>query len=84
VHHKLDKVFFSILDSKLNDEFYNKKMKLNPSDDTLLAGFTTALRKWINSTTPESIVIESAILETHFKYDRLNNMAKLLEVIDKS
>jgi hypothetical protein len=30
--HKLDKIFFSILDFKLNEEFYTKKMKLNPSD----------------------------------------------------
>jgi len=30
--HKLDKMFFPILDSKLNDDFFLKKLKLNPSD----------------------------------------------------
>jgi hypothetical protein len=30
--HNLDKTLFSILDSKLNDEFYLKKLRLNPSN----------------------------------------------------
>jgi hypothetical protein len=32
--HKLDKMLFSILDFELNEEFYTKKMRLNPSDET--------------------------------------------------
>jgi hypothetical protein len=28
--HKLEKILFSILDSKLNDDFYSKKLKFNP------------------------------------------------------
>jgi hypothetical protein len=47
-------------------------------------GFTMALRNWISSTTPKSIVEESILLETHYKYDKLNNMTKLLDMIDKS
>jgi hypothetical protein len=29
---KFDKMLFSILDSKLKDDFYLKKLRLNPSD----------------------------------------------------
>ncbi len=28
--HNLNKMFFSILDAKFNQDFYNKKMRLNP------------------------------------------------------
>jgi hypothetical protein len=43
--HKLDKMFFSILDSELNDDFFLnddfllKKLRLNPSDEAPLVGF---------------------------------------------
>lgn len=43
-----------------------------------------ALRNWISNATPKSIVEESILLKTHYKYDKLNNMAKLIDVIDKS
>jgi len=37
--HKLDNMFFSILDSELNDDFYLKKMRLNLSNKAPLVGF---------------------------------------------
>jgi hypothetical protein len=43
-----------------------------------------ALKKWINNTIPKAIATKSIFLEIHYKYDRLNNMVKLLDVIDKS
>ncbi len=36
--HKLDKMF-SILDSELNDDFYSKKLRLNPSNEAPHVGF---------------------------------------------
>ncbi len=37
--HKLDNMFFSNLDSELNDDFYLKKMRLNLSNKAPLVGF---------------------------------------------
>jgi hypothetical protein len=36
--HNLDKMLLSILDSKLNDEFYSKKMRLNLLDEAPPSG----------------------------------------------
>ncbi len=38
----MDKMLISILDSKFNDDFYLKKMKLNPLDETNPLGFLSA------------------------------------------
>jgi hypothetical protein len=76
-------MLFSILDSKFNDEFYNKKMKLNPSNDVPPTRFTIALRKWIINVILKVIAAKSGLLDTHYKYDRLNDMAKFLNVVDK-
>ncbi len=59
-------------------------MRLNPFDDALSIGFTMALKNWISSATPKSIATKSIILETHYKYDSFNNMAKLMDMIDKN
>jgi hypothetical protein len=40
--HEMDKMLISILDSKFNDDFYLKKMKLNPLDETNPLGFLSA------------------------------------------
>jgi hypothetical protein len=59
-------------------------MRSNPSDDAPLIGFTTTMRKWINITTPNAIAMKSILLETHYKYDRLHDIANFLDMIDKS
>jgi hypothetical protein len=41
--HNLDKMIFSILDVELNQDFYNKKMRLNPSDKAPAMGFKCVL-----------------------------------------
>jgi hypothetical protein len=46
----MDKMFFSILDTKLSEDFYSKKMRLNPSNEALSFGFKSAtLLKWVKS-----------------------------------
>jgi hypothetical protein len=81
--HKFDKIFFSILDSKFHDEFYKTKMKLNPSDEAPPASFKTTLKRRIESIVPKGIALEFILLDTHYMYDRVNDMAELLNVIDK-
>jgi hypothetical protein len=46
--HKCNKMVFSILDLELNDDFYTKKLRLNPSYKAPL-GFKWVLKKWIQS-----------------------------------
>jgi hypothetical protein len=82
--HKLEKILFSILDVTLNEEFYTQKMKLNLSNEALHVGFKIALKRLIKSTTPGGIVTKSILLDIHYMYDRVNDMAKLLDVIDKT
>jgi len=71
------------LDSKLNDKFYSKKIRLNPSNDASIAEFMTTLKKWRSSATLEAIAIEFIPLDARYKYDRLNDMTKLLNVVNK-
>jgi hypothetical protein len=81
--HKLEKMLFSILDSKLNDDFYLKKLRLNPSNKVALVGFKWVFGKWTQSGTPKDNVAEVILLDIHYKYDKVENMAGLLDVIDK-
>jgi hypothetical protein len=81
--HKLDKMLFSILDSKLNDDFYLKKLRFNPSDKVPPIGFKWGMQKWIQSGTPEDNAVEAILLDIHYKYDRVENMVGLLDVINK-
>jgi hypothetical protein len=76
-------MFFSILDSELNEEFYTKKMKLNPFDKTSPTCFKITLKRWIESTIPKGITTESILLDTQYIYDKVNDMVELLNVIDK-
>jgi hypothetical protein len=81
--HKLDKMLFSTLDSELNDDFYSKKLRLDPSNEAPHAGFKRALEKWIQSGTVEDNQAEAILLDIHYKYDKVENMAGLLDVINK-
>ncbi len=81
--HKLDKMLFSILDSELNDDFYSKKLRLNPSDEAPHVGFKRALEKWIQSGIVEDNQAKAILLNIHYKYDKIENMAGLLDVINK-
>jgi hypothetical protein len=81
--HKLDKMLFSILDSKRNDDFYFKKLRLNSSNKDPHVGFKWALDKWIQSGTSKDNVAEAILLDTHYKYDKVENKAGLLDVIGK-
>jgi hypothetical protein len=80
--HKLDKMF-SILDLGLNDGFYWKKLRFNPSNEAPHVGFKCASEKWIQSETVEDNVVEPIILDIHYKYDKVENMVGLLDVINK-
>ncbi len=80
---KLDKMFFLILDFELNEEFYTKKMRLNPFDKAPPIGFKTTLKRWIKSIVPEGIAVDSILLDTHYMYDKVNDMVELLDVLDK-
>jgi hypothetical protein len=54
--HKLDKMFFSILDSEFNEKFYTKKMRLNPFDESPPTSFKTTLKRWIEGIMPKAII----------------------------
>jgi hypothetical protein len=68
---------FSILDSKLNGDFYLKKLMFNPSDKAPLVGFKRALEKWIQRETSKDNAMKAILLDIHYKYDRVKNMASL-------
>jgi hypothetical protein len=81
--YKLDKMFFSILDFELNEWFYTKKMRLNLSDKAPSVSFKNTLKRWIENILPEGIAVEYIRLDTHYMYNKVNDMAKLLDVLDK-
>ncbi len=80
--HKLNKMFFSILGSKLNEEFYTNKMRLN-SNETSHVDFKIALRKWIKSDALKELLTKSILLDMHYMFDNVNDMVELFVVIDK-
>jgi hypothetical protein len=73
-------MLFSILDSELNDDFYLKKLKLNPSNEAPLVGFKQALEKWIQSGIPKDNAAMAISLNMHYKYDKVENMVGLLDL----
>ncbi len=46
-------------------------------------GYKCLLEKWIQSGTSYENVTEAIMLESHYKFDRVNNMVALLDVIIK-
>jgi len=58
-------------------------MRLKPFNETLPSSFKTTLKRWIGSIAPKGILAECIHLETHYMYDRVNDMVELLDVIDK-
>jgi hypothetical protein len=71
------------LDSELNNEFYSKKLRLSPSDETPPSWFKHFLEKWIQSGSVEDVAAKSILLDNHYKYDIVDNMLGLSDVIDK-
>ncbi len=59
-------------------------MRLNPSNEASLISFKIALKRWIESTILEGIVVKSILLDTHYMYDKVNDLVELLDVIDKT
>jgi hypothetical protein len=57
-------------------------MRLNPSNKAPPIGFKTILKRWIECIVPEGITVESILLDTGYMYDQVNDMAKLLDVLD--
>lgn len=58
-------------------------MKFNPSNEAQLVEIKLVLEKWIQSGTPEDNAMKAILLDTHYKYDRIENMVGLLDIIDK-
>jgi hypothetical protein len=72
-------MLFSILDLKLNDDFYSKNLRLNPLNEAPYARFKQLLEKWIQSGIQEDNVIKEILLHIHYKYDKVENMARMLD-----
>jgi hypothetical protein len=56
---------------------------LNPLDEAPPLGFKRSLEKWIQNGNVEDVTAEAILLDSHYKYDKVNNMSRLLDVMDK-
>jgi hypothetical protein len=81
--HNFDKMLFSILDLKFNDKIYSKNWNWTPQIEAPPLGFKRSLEKWIQSASVEDVATEAILLDSHYKYDRVNNMLGLWDVMDK-
>ncbi len=79
----MDKMLISILECELNDDFCLKKMRLNPLDKMHPLGFKWLLEKWIQSGASKENVTQAILLETHHKFDWVDNMVTMFDVIDR-
>jgi hypothetical protein len=64
--HKLDKIFFSILDFEPNEGFYTRKMRLNPFNKAPPTSFKIVLKRWIESIALEGIATKFILLDIHY------------------
>jgi hypothetical protein len=78
----MDKMFSLILNVELSKEFYSKKMKLKPSNKAPLYGFKFMLLKWVQNTTPKTLIVREILIDTHYRFNHVGNMARLKEVIN--
>lgn len=76
-------MLFFTLDLELNDEFYSKKSRLNPSYEAPPSGFKHYLEKWIQNGNAKDVAVKAILLDSHYKYDKVDNMLGLLDVINK-
>ncbi len=60
-----------------------EKAKVEPLKGSPPVGFKWALEKWIQSGTSKDNVTKAILLDTHYKYDKVENMAGMLDVINK-
>jgi len=58
-------------------------MRLNPPDEAPLAGLKHALQKWVESGTLKGNAVEVILLDSHYKFKKADNMAHILDVINK-
>jgi hypothetical protein len=84
VKHRIDKMFFSIMDVELFENVYSKKMKLNPFDKAPLFNFKSTPLMWVQSAILKTLVPKESFLDTHYRFNRVGNMAGLKGVIDTS
>jgi hypothetical protein len=67
---------------KLYEDFYSKKMKLNPFDKAPPSGFKLTLLKWLQNATLEAFARKEILLDTHYRFDCVGSMVGLKEVIN--
>jgi hypothetical protein len=58
-------------------------MRFNPSNKAPPTGFKCVLHKWIKSGTLEGNASEAILLDSHYKFKRIDNMAGLFDVINR-
>jgi hypothetical protein len=58
-------------------------MRFNPLDEAPQARFKHALQKWVKSGTLKGNATEAILMDSHYKFKRVDNMVSLLDVIDK-
>jgi hypothetical protein len=78
----MDKMFSLILNVELSKEFYSKKMKVKPSNKAPLSCFKSTLLKWVQNTTPKTLIVREILVDTHYRFNRVGSMAGLKEVIN--
>jgi len=68
---------------RIQPGFNNKKMKFNPLNKAPPTGFKCALHMWIKSGTLEGNTTEAILLDSHYKFKKIDNTAGLLDVINR-
>ncbi len=56
---------------------------MNPSNEAPPLGFKHYLEKWIQNGNAKDVAAKVILLDSHYKYDKINNMSSLLDVMDK-
>ncbi len=60
-----------------------QKNQIEPLQWSTTCKFQNYIEKVIKSIVPKGIAVEFILLDTHYMYGRVNDMAELLDVIDK-
>ncbi len=79
--HKYDNMFFLLLDSVLNKDFYKFKIRLNPTPEPSFQSFMDVLQQWIMNINLDILKVEAILLNTHYKYANLSVFGNIKVIV---
>ncbi len=83
LQHKYNKVLFMLLERTLSDDFFEGKIRMNPSKDPSFDEFNKVFEQWISRSINRNPQMGPMCLKSHYKVDPLLEFNSLKVAMDK-